>query len=199
MIDFYTEFLGALRANTAVWSAAGQMRAFGAVSLDDAIEYAVRSLRVTRSSERVKAILFGNGGSMTLADHFANDFNLCANWRSLALSNAANLSSVGNDIDFDSVFERQIEWLGRRGDVAIAISCSGESPNIVRGAIRAATMGMLVITLSACARDNALGTIGHMNFWVDTDDFGRAQAAHMVLLHAISDLGAHAYELETAT
>jgi D-sedoheptulose 7-phosphate isomerase len=100
------------------------------------------------------------------------------------------MSSLGNDVDFEHTFERQMDWLARRGDIAIAISCSGNSPNVVYGAKRAAAMGLLVITLSACKRDNALGKIGHMNFWVDTSDFGLAQVAHLALLHAICDIGA---------
>lgn len=177
----YADFLGSLRGNACVLP--------GKQFLDDGIDRAVTLMRVTRS-ERVKALLFGNGGSLTIADHIANDFNLCAKWRSISLSNPANITSIANDFEFALIFEKQLEWMGRRGDIAIAMSCSGRSPDVVLGARKAKAMGMAVITLSACDAGNDLAKEGDVNFWVDTKDVALAQVAHLVILHAVCDIGA---------
>lgn len=181
MVGHYADFLGSLRGNACCLPS----KEF----LDDGIARAVTLLRVTRS-ERVKALIFGNGGSMCVADHIANDFSFCADWKSWALSSGANISSLGNDEGFEHVFSRQIESIARRGDIAIAISCSGKSPNVLAGARAARALGMALITLSAQDAGNELATLGDVNFWVDTPHMGLAQVAHLVILHAVCDIGA---------
>lgn len=187
-VDLYADFLGSLAQRVICLSNKGE--AVHQLPLADGIAASTAIMRVTRS-ERVKALLFGNGGSLTIADHIANDFNQCAQWRSMALSNTANMAAISNDCRFEESFAKQIEWVGRRGDIAIAISCSGKSENIVRAASRARAMGMALITLSAFQVDNPLAALGDVNFWVDTSHMGLAQVAHLVILHAVCDIGAN--------
>src|SRR6202167_5743730 len=117
---------------------------------------------VARASERLvdtfskgnKVLLFGNGGSAADAQHIAAElvgrfaFDRPA-LPALALSvNTSCVTAIGNDYGFDKVFSRQIEALGRRGDVAIGISTSGNSPNVLLGVSAARDMGLHAIGLT---------------------------------------------------
>src|SRR3984957_13734630 len=101
-----------------------------------------------------KLLLFGNGGSAADAQHIAAEFvGRFAFDRpplpALALSvNTSCVTAIGNDYGFDHVFSRQIEALGHRGDVAIGISTSGNSPNVLQGLIAARKMGLHTVAFS---------------------------------------------------
>ena len=101
-----------------------------------------------------KLLLFGNGGSAADAQHLAAEFVGRFQMErhplpAIALTtNSSILTAVGNDYGFDQIFARQVQALGRPGDVAIGISTSGNSPNIIRAAQSAKEKGMKVIILS---------------------------------------------------
>ena len=140
-------------------------------------------------------LAFGNGGSATDADDAAGD---ClsppvAGWRPLpALSlsaDSATVTAVANDVGLESVFVRQLIALGRRGDIALAISTSGNSPNVVAGLAEARRRGMLTVALTgydggAMARD------GHADFsFVARREFvPRIQEGHATLWHTLLEL-----------
>jgi D-sedoheptulose 7-phosphate isomerase len=98
-----------------------------------------------------KLLWFGNGGSAADAQHLATEcvVRLCRNRPAIpALSLATDtsaLTAIGNDLGFDHVFARQIEALGRVPDVAIAISTSGRSPNILKGLEQARSAGLATV------------------------------------------------------
>src|SRR5579872_2685802 len=77
-----------------------------------------------------KVMFIGNGGSMGIAAHMAVDFSKAGGMRATAFGDGAVLTCLGNDFGYEEVFSRQIEWHGSAGDVLIAISSSGKSPNI---------------------------------------------------------------------
>src|SRR5690606_2814274 len=133
-----------------------------------------------------KVLIFGNGGSATDAQHMAcelvNRFQReRAALAALALaSDASILTAVANDYSFDRVFARQIEALGRPGDVALGISTSGNSPSVVRGLEAARARGLTTIALTG--RDG--GVIGreadvHVN--VPGESTARIQEVHRTL------------------
>src|SRR5215467_735273 len=101
-----------------------------------------------------KVLLFGNGGSAADAQHIAAEFvGRFAFDRpalpALALSvNTSSVTAIGNDYGFEKVFSRQIEALGRSGDVAIGISTSGNSPNVLQGLATAKTLGIHTVALT---------------------------------------------------
>ena len=104
-----------------------------------------------------KLLLFGNGGSAADAQHIAAEFvGRFAFDRpplpALALSvNTSAVTAIGNDYGFDLVFARQIEALGRPGDVAIGISTSGNSPNVLQGVMAAKKLGLHTVALTGVA------------------------------------------------
>jgi len=117
--------------------------------LTRAIEVTIESLR-----QGGKLLIFGNGGSAADAQHIAAELvNRFIKERraipAIALTTDTSiLTSVANDTDFSDVFARQIEALGRPGDVALAISTSGSSPNVIRAIETARAAGMTTITLT---------------------------------------------------
>ncbi|HMD73086.1 MAG TPA: D-sedoheptulose 7-phosphate isomerase [Steroidobacteraceae bacterium] len=100
-----------------------------------------------------KILLFGNGGSAADAQHIAAEFVIRyttnrAPIAAIALStDTSALTACGNDWGFDAIFERQVEALGRPQDVALGISTSGNSPNVLRGLRKARAMGLKTMGL----------------------------------------------------
>ena len=101
-----------------------------------------------------KLLLFGNGGSAADAQHIAAELIVRyqadrAAIAAIALTtDSSTLTACGNDMGFDALFERQIEGLGCQGDVAIALSTSGNSPNVLKGLDRARSMGLKTVGLT---------------------------------------------------
>jgi D-sedoheptulose 7-phosphate isomerase len=101
-----------------------------------------------------KLLLFGNGGSAADAQHIAAELIVRYKTDRAAISaialttDSSTLTACGNDMGFDALFERQIEALGRQGDVAVAISTSGNSANVLRGLHQATSMGLKTVGLT---------------------------------------------------
>jgi len=128
----------------------------------------------------------GNGGSAALASHFAVDvFN--AGVRSTAFNDAALLTCMGNDCGYDQVFARPVALFASPGDVLIAISSSGRSPNILAAVGAARARGCTVITLSGFRPDNPLRGLGDWNFFVPSEAYGPVEMVHALICHALVD------------
>ena len=155
----------------------------------DAVERAA-AVMITALRAGGKILVFGNGGSAADAQHLAAE--LVGRFErerpglpAVALTvDSSALTAIANDYGFERVFARQVEALGRPGDVAIGISTSGESANVVTGLEVARARGMVTIGLcgrpqcSVCERsDVALA--------VDTPSAAAAQEAHLVIEHAL--------------
>ena len=140
-----------------------------------------------------KVLVFGNGGSAADAQHMATELvgkfvRERRGYAALALtSDGCVTTSVSNDYGYDRVFERQIEALGRPGDVALGITTSGSSANVVR-ALEAAR-GLKLTTIALTGRDGgAAGRAADLHINVPSDATPRVQEVHMTLLHVICDL-----------
>src|ERR1700691_2038707 len=130
---------------------------------------------VARASERLvdtfskgnKVVLFGNGGSAADAQHIAAEFvGRFAFDRpalpALALSvNTSCVTAIGNDYGFDQVFSRQVEALAHRGDVAIGISTSGQSANVLRAMATARKMGLHTVGLTCSPGGKLVDAVDH--------------------------------------
>jgi len=128
----------------------------------------------------------GNGGSAALASHFAVDvFN--AGVRSTAFNDAALLTCMGNDCGYEQVFARPVALFASPGDVLVAISSSGRSPNILAAVKAARERGCAVVTLSGFRPDNPLRGLGDWNFHVPLESYGPVEMAHALICHALVD------------
>ena len=140
-----------------------------------------------------KALLFGNGGSAADAQHLAAEWTgrLRGERRGLpAISLTANtseLTALGNDYGFDRIFARLIEALGNPGDVAIALSTSGNSPNVLAGVAEARARGLRTIGLSG-RRGGKLAPAVELALLVPSDDTQRIQESHITIGHVLAEL-----------
>jgi D-sedoheptulose 7-phosphate isomerase len=140
---------------------------------------------MTRATQQRDAHLYiiGNGGSAGMASHMAADAAKNGRLRALAFNDPSLLTATANDMAYEEVFSLPLERLGRAGDLLIAISSSGNSPNIVHALELARRVGIATVTLSGMRPDNRARTLGDLNFYVPVDRYGWAESAHQVILH----------------
>ncbi len=140
-----------------------------------------------------KLLLFGNGGSAAQAQHIAAEF--VGRFQSerdplpaVALTtDTSALTAIGNDYGFEEVFARQLRALAHPGDVALGISTSGRSPNVVRALEEAGRLGLLRVALTGPAASQA-GRAADVCLQAPGPSTARIQEAHLVLLHTLCEL-----------
>ena len=143
--------------------------------------------------ERGATIFFiGNGGSTATASHFANDIAIGTNsyekpFRAVSLTDSnAIITAVGNDFGFEEIFVRQLRVLGRAGDVVVAISASGNSPNLIRAFDYAKSIGIKTVAITAFD-GGKIKQMADEGVHVPTapKEYGPAEDTHMVLDHLV--------------
>lgn len=135
-----------------------------------------------------KIMFIGNGGSAGIASHLAIDFSKNGGLRSQVFNDAAALTCLSNDLGYENVFAKQVDLHAREGDVLVAISSSGQSPNILRAVDAARSRKCRIASFSGFSEDNQLRRRGDVNFYVRSDQYGFVETAHLVLCHSILDL-----------
>ena len=140
-----------------------------------------------------KVLLFGNGGSAADAQHIAAEFvNRFQIERpplpAIALTTDTSIiTSIGNDYDFCDIFSKQVKALAQKGDIAIGISTSGNSVNVLKGIEAALPMGVYTVGLTG----NDGGEIAKrvdMNLNVESNTTARVQETHITVCHILCDL-----------
>jgi D-sedoheptulose 7-phosphate isomerase len=133
-----------------------------------------------------KLMFFGNGGSAGDAQHLATELTIRYKQNRAAIAaialttDTSALTAAGNDLGFDRIFARQIEALGRPGDVAIAISTSGKSPNIVAALRQAKAMQLVTAAFGGKGGGDVVGLTDHL-LVVPSDTTARIQEMHITL------------------
>ena len=162
-----------------------------AESVDAIVTAADALIRALRSSNKI--LVFGNGGSAADAQHFAAELMVRyerdrAPRAAMALTTDTSiLTATGNDLLFDQVFARQVDALGRPGDVALAITTSGRSPNVLRALETASARGLVTIALTG--RDGGeAGRLAAIHVNVAEKRTAVAQEVHMTVLHVLCEL-----------
>ena len=152
----------------------------------------IQALQILEHSlrRRGKLLLFGNGGSAADAQHIAAELIIRYKSDRAAISaialttDSSALTACGNDFGFEALFERQVEGLGQEGDVAIGISTSGNSPNVLRGLSKARSMELRTVGLTG-------GTGGQMRevcdalIVVPSSVTARIQEMHITIGHVL--------------
>jgi D-sedoheptulose 7-phosphate isomerase len=140
-----------------------------------------------------KLIVFGNGGSAADAQHLSAELvgRYRHNRKALAAialtTDSSALTSISNDYGFDSVFSRQLEAIGKTGDVALAISTSGNSPNVVRAVTLAKKIGIATVGLTGRSGGKLRGCVD-ICLSVPSDSTPRIQEAHSLIIHILSGI-----------
>lgn len=154
-------------------------------TFDAGIEEAIGIIRSSAPSG--KLIFIGNGGSAAISSHMSTDFWKNGGIRAIAFNDSSLLTCVGNDYGYPYIFEKPIEMFADQQDVLIAISSSGRSENILRGAKAARSKGCRIITLSGFDGDNPLSGMGDLNFYVPSGQYGAVEVLHHSICHCILD------------
>ena len=140
-----------------------------------------------------KVLLFGNGGSATDAAHIAAEFvgrykRERAPFPAIALAtDIAAITCIANDYGFQELFARQVQAHGRQGDVAIAISTSGNSPNVLKGVETAKALGLTTIAWTGGSGGKLAGMVDYA-FVVPSMLTARIQESHITLGHVLCEL-----------
>jgi len=153
----------------------------------------VSEILVSALRQGNKVLLFGNGGSAAEAQHIAAElvgrfaFDRPA-LPALALSvNSSCVTAIGNDYGFEKVFSRQLEALARSGDVAIGISTSGNSPNVLWAMSTAKKIGLHTIALTGSTGGKLKAAVDHC-ICVPSNQTPRIQECHILIGHIVSEL-----------
>lgn len=153
----------------------------------------VAALLVTAFREGHKLLLFGNGGSATDAAHIAAEF--VGRYKrerhplpAIALAtDIAAITCIANDYGFDELFARQVRAHGQKGDIAIGISTSGNSPNVLKGIAAARECGMITVAWTGGSGGRLAALVEHP-FIVPSTVTARIQESHITLGHVLCEL-----------
>ena len=171
------------RALVAVEVTDGEGRRLG---LEEGLERAV-SILLAQTRRGLKVMFIGNGASAAIGSHQALDYWKNGGMRAVTFNDLALLTAVSNDFSYAEVFEKPIEMFADVGDILLAISSSGRSENILRGADAARKQGCRVITFSGFRSDNPLRSRGELNFYVPSMSYGHVEVTHLALSHTLVD------------
>ena len=158
------------------------------LKIEEAATMMIRSLK-----NKGRIFSCGNGGSMTDAMHFAEE--LTGRFRknrtslaAIAISDPAHISCVANDFGYEHIFSKYLEGNGAKGDCLLAISTSGNSPNVLNAARMAQSIGIKVVCLTG-KNDSALEKIADISVATAIGNFSdRVQEIHGVVIHILVEL-----------
>ncbi|MCK4358213.1 MAG: SIS domain-containing protein [Candidatus Cloacimonetes bacterium] len=148
----------------------------------------MKEILINANKNNNKIIFAGNGASAAIASHAALDFTKQGKIRSICFNDASFITAFANDFGYDKWIEKAIECHCKKNDVAVLISSSGKSPNVVNAARYSKEIGMKVITFSGFLNNNPLKIYGDVNFWLDSKAYNIIENIHQIWLMAVCDL-----------
>ena len=156
----------------------------------EAVGRIVERFRAALAEDR-QVFVFGNGGSAANASHFVTDLGKGASdkvgrrFRCLSINdNVSWITAIGNDYAYEDVFVRQLENYARPGDLVMAMSVSGNSPNVVKALDWAKRHGVFTVALVGGKRGR-LAEIADLPVVIDSHHYGRVEDAHMAICHMV--------------
>jgi len=156
----------------------------------DQVQQLVELLAHALKEDR-NVLVFANGGSASNSSHFATDLGkgasdkLAKRFRVMSLSdNASWLTAIGNDYSYDDIFLRQLQNFGRKGDIALSMSVSGNSPNCIKALEWAKQNGLVTVALVGGKKGRMAEIADHVLVINDTH-YGRVEDAHMGICHML--------------
>jgi len=155
--------------------------------LDPIIFDKLASTIITAHKNGKKIIIIGNGGSAAIASHVAVDLTKTAGIRAINFNEADLITCFANDYGYENWVSEALNSYSDVGDVAIMISSSGKSPNIINAAIQGRKKGLIIITLSGFLSSNPLKSLGELNLWVNSTSYNIIEITHCIWLLSLID------------
>lgn len=134
-----------------------------------------------------RVFFIGNGGSAAVADHMTADYMKNGNMITCSLYNTAVMTCLSNDYNYEEVFSKQIELWAEEKDLLVAVSSSGNSPNILRAIEAARQKKCRVITFTGFKGDNKAKQMGDFNVYVPACAYGMVESIHNLILQQVVD------------
>jgi D-sedoheptulose 7-phosphate isomerase len=157
--------------------------------LDPARGFALwRRLALDVRASKGTIYLVGNGASASMASHFAADLAKNGKLHTQVFSDLSLITAISNDMGYEHVFAEPLRRRGQRGDMLVAISSSGQSPNVLAAVQIARRLKMNVVSLSAMKPGNTLRQSGNLNAYVAATTYGHAETCHAAILHHWMDI-----------
>ena len=154
---------------------------------EEGMQHLTRLFLETRKNGK-HLFFIGNGGSAAIASHMTADYMKNGRMKTISLYDSSVITCFGNDYGYEELFSRSLEYLGENGDLLVAISSSGNSPNIVNAIQTAKEKGMKVVTLSGFQRRNRISMSGDYNIYVPVSRYGMVESIHNLILQEIVDV-----------
>ena len=146
-----------------------------------------RAAEACRIAQRA-IYLIGNGASASMASHFAADLAKNAHLHTEVFSDLSLVTAIANDLGYENVFSEPLSRRAVSGDMLVAISSSGRSPNVLKAVAVARKQKLMVVTLSGMKDSNPLRAAGDLNFYVPAQSYGYAETCHSSILHHWMDM-----------
>ena len=181
-LDFCAAQFGALLARSEITGKKGFI-----LGIEQGMAVAMQTLAQVRKNQS-SVYIIGNGGSAGVASHAVIDFVNVAKLRAFTLHDP-----------YENAFAQILAQTAKPGDVLVAISSSGNSKNICNAAVQMTNSGGTVITLSGFAGNNPLRSLGDINIWLDSGDYGFVEIGHQFILHNMSDRFGSGHDGEIAS
>jgi D-sedoheptulose 7-phosphate isomerase len=176
-----TNEFGAILENTICTNSDGDIE-----NIEDSLTHLTK-LMIKNKEDGNSIYIVGNGGSAAVASHALTDFINACHLRAYTLHESSLITCMANDFGYEEAFKLILKSTFRKNDILIAISSSGNSPNIHAAVETAKTMGGIAVTLSGFNEGNKLNKMGYLNFWLNSHDYGLVEIGHLFLLHNIAD------------
>ena len=142
-------------------------------------------LKIKKSNKKI--MIFGNGGSASVASHFSSDLTNISKIKCINFNEANLITCFANDFGFENWIKRTLEHFYEKGDLLILISSSGESLNMIKAANFAVKNKLDLITLTGFSKHNSLRKKGKVNFWVDSKKYNIIENTHQIILLSLVD------------
>jgi len=158
---------------------------------DQVVQAATQIVKTLRAGGKI--LFFGNGGSAADAQHLAAEFTgrYLKERRALPAlalhTNSSSVTAIGNDYGFDLVFARQMEALGKKEDVAVGISTSGNSPNVLRALEAAKSKSIYTVALTGASAGKMKG-LADCTICIPSEETPRIQECHILTGHIICEI-----------
>ena len=149
----------------------------------------LKKILINARKNKKKIIIFGNGGSASIASHFSVDLTKNAKIRCVNCNEADLITCFSNDYGYEHWIEMAINYFGDKNDVLIAISSSGKSKNIINACTAAKKKKFSkIITLTGHSIKNPIKKLGNINLWVNSKAYNKIENIHQFWLLSLVDL-----------
>ena len=142
-------------------------------------------------------IIFGNGASASIASHFALDMTKQGQLKTQCFHDPALLTAYANDYGYENCFKEMVRSYSTEDQIAIFVSTSGESENVVRAQQQAKERGLITVSFTGRQKDNRLARGSDISFWVDSHAYNIVENTHSIWLMSLVDylVGTAVYEV----